>query len=276
DDPDGRVSGSGDRRLREAGLRVHVGDGAAEAARLLEGYLKHRRTGLPAVIVKVATSLDGRIAAASGDARWVSGPPARAWVHTLRTQVDAILVGSNTLLRDDPELTARIEGVLAPRQPLRVVVDSRARTPATARALGPGSMVVTAEPSPPAWREELAATGAEVLVLPLDGRYVSMAALLRALGERGMLSVLVEGGGTLLGSLFDQRYVDRLYAVIAPVIIGAHDAPSAVAGAGAQVMAAAPRLRDLTVERLGEDILVAGVPVWPDAAPGAGDPAAAN
>lgn len=265
DDPNPLVAGGGAARLRDAGIEVTSGDGAAEAARVMEGYLHHRATGRPLVLVKYAASLDGRIASASGDARWVSGPEAREWVHRLRTKVDAIVVGSGTALVDDPELTARPAGIEDPHQPLRVVLDSRGRLPATARLLGPGSLVVTTRGATSAWTRSIVETGAEVLAMPSDGSYVSLGGLLDALGERGVLTMLVEGGGTLLGTLFDQRRVDRLYAVIAPVIIGAADAPSPVSGIGAQVMADAPRLRDVTVERLGEDTLISGVPVWPDA-----------
>ncbi len=265
DDPNPLVAGSGAARLREAGLEVTSGDGAAESARLLEGYLHHRATGRPFVIVKYASSLDGRIASASGDARWVSGPEARSWVHDLRTKVDAIMVGSTTALVDDPELTARPEGVEDPHQPLRIVTDSRGRLSSDARVLGPGALIATTAAAPEAWRAAIVATGAEVLVLPGDQDYVALSALLDALGERGVLTLLVEGGGALLGALFDRRMVQRLYAVIAPVIIGATEAPSAVSGIGARVMADAPRLRDLSVERLGEDTLISGVPAWPDA-----------
>lgn len=272
-DPDPQVSGRGDANLRAAGVRVKAGDGAPESSRLLEAYLHHRRTGRPLVIVKFAVSLDGRIAAASGDSRWVSGPEARAWAHRERTRLDAIAVGSNTVLVDDPELTARPDGVTDPHQPLRVVLDSQGRIAPAARVLrNGGALVVTTAASSAAWRASVAAAGAEVLEVPAgpDGR-VSLPALLDALGKRGVLSMLVEGGGTLLGAFFDQRLVGRLYAVIAPVIIGASNAPSAVAGVGAERMRDAPRLRDLTVERLGEDTLIAGVPVWPDATDEGGD-----
>jgi len=265
DDPNPLVAGSGAARLREAGLEVTSGDGATEAARLSEGYLHHRATGQPLVIAKYAASLDGRIASASGDARWISGPEARQWLHVLRTKLDAIMVGSTTAVMDDPQLTARPEGIEEPHQPLRTVVDSQGKLPASARVLGPGSLVATTEASSAEWRDAITATGAEVLVLPAEKSYVSIEALLNALGERGVLTLLVEGGGALLGALFDQRRVQRLYAVIAPVIIGAIDAPSAVSGTGAHVMADAPRLRDVTVERLGEDTLISGVPAWPDA-----------
>ena len=276
-DPDAQVAGGGDTRLRAAGVDVEAGDGAAESARVLEGYLKHRRTGLPAVIVKVAMSLDGRIAAASGDARWVSGPEAREWVHRLRTQVDAVVVGSGTLVADDPALTARPGGTTeGAHQPARVVVDSRARTQPSARLLtetGGPVLIATVEGYSAVWCAAIEARGGEVLVLPgeaaPDGAtHVDPGALFAALGQRGMLNVMVEGGGVLLGALFDRRLVDRLYAVIAPVIVGAAAAPSAVSGRGAQVMREAPRLRDLAVTRLGEDVLVEGVPVWPDATAG--------
>ncbi len=273
-DPDEHVAGAGDARLRAAGLDVEAGDGEAESTRILEGYLKHRRTGSPAVIVKVAMSLDGRIAAASGDARWVSGPEAREWVHGLRTQVDAVIVGSGTLVADDPALTARPRGTAeGAQQPARVVVDSRARTQPSARLFvetGGPVLIATVEGFPAAWRSSIEARGGEVLVLPSEsgadgGAHVSLEALFAALGQRGMLNVMVEGGGVLLGALFDRRLVDRLYAVIAPVVVGAAAAPSAISGRGAQVMREAPRLRDLAVTRFGEDVLVEGVPAWPDA-----------
>ncbi|RJQ08765.1 MAG: bifunctional diaminohydroxyphosphoribosylaminopyrimidine deaminase/5-amino-6-(5-phosphoribosylamino)uracil reductase RibD [Dehalococcoidia bacterium] len=279
-DLDAQVAGAGDARLRAAGLDVEAGDGAAESARVLEGYLKHRRTGLPAVIVKVAMSLDGRIAAASGDARWISGPEARDWVHRLRTQVDAVVVGSGTLVADDPVLTARPGGTVeGAHQPARVIVDSRAHTQPSARLFsesGGPVIVATIEGAPAAWRSAIESRGGEVLELPgetaPDGVvHVDLEALFRAFGQRGMLNVMVEGGGVLLGALFDRRLVDRLYAVIAPVIVGAAAAPSAVSGRGAQVMRDAPRLRDLAVTRLGEDVLVEGVPVWPDATAGQRD-----
>ncbi len=266
DDPNPLVSGTGAQRLRDAGIEVSQGDGAAESSRLLEGYLHHRATGRPFVVAKYAASLDGRIASASGDARWISGPDARAWAHVIRSRVDAIVVGSETVIADDPLLTARPEGVAEPHQPLRVALDSRGRIPPTARMLGPGSLVATTDAAPSSWRSSVASAGAEVVVIREHGGQLSLAALLNFLGERGVLTTLVEGGGTILGALFDERLVNRLYAVLAPVVIGATSAPAAVSGRGASVMAAATRLSDVEVDRLGEDILITGVPVWPDAA----------
>jgi diaminohydroxyphosphoribosylaminopyrimidine deaminase/5-amino-6-(5-phosphoribosylamino)uracil reductase len=269
-DPDPQVDGRGHRKLEDAGIAVHAGEGDAEARRINEAFIKHRAKGTPFVIAKFAASLDGRIAAASGDSRWVSGPQSRDWAHDLRTKVDAILVGSSTVVIDDPLLTARPGDQDAERQPLRVVVDSRGRTPPMARVLtGPArTLVATVERAPSAsggWRASLRAAGAEILNFPaVDGR-VDLLALLRELAGRDVLSLLVEGGGVMLGGFFDRGLVDKVHAVIAPMIIGAEDAPAAVAGQGAYRMADALRLRDITVERLGDDLLVTGYPDYPQA-----------
>ena len=266
-DPDPHVNGRGKAELESAGVTVFVGEGEEEARRINEAYLKHRTTGLPFVTAKFAASLDGKIAATSGDSRWVSGPESRRWAHRQRTVVDAIMVGVRTVLIDDPELTARPEpGEGAqqadgePRQPLRVVVDSQGRTPASARVLHPPAraLVATTDASSEAWRREMGDASAEVLVLPESAGRVDLAELLRHLGGRDILSLLVEGGGELLGSFFDLGLVDKVQAIIAPIIIGGQDAPAAVAGRGARRMADALRLRDVTVERLGEDVLVTG------------------
>ena len=259
-DPDPRVRGGGVAELQAAGIRVVLGEGAEEAARQLEDFITHRTLRRPLVVVKFAASLDGRIAAVSGDSRWVSGPAARAWVHRERAALDAIMVGSGTALADDPLLTARPDDGPARRQPLRIVVDSRGRLPPAAKVLDreARTLVATTAASPQSWREALEACGADTIVLPSgqDGR-VDLAELLNELGRRNKLSVLVEGGATLLGSLFDAGLVDKVHAVIAPLIIGG-PAPAAVAGEGAQRMADARRLTDVTVERLGDDVLVTG------------------
>ncbi len=262
DDPDPNGRGAGARELREAGIEVVAGEGEQEARRINEAYVKQRLTGLPFVIAKWAMSLDGKIAATSGDSRWVSGPETREWSHELRTKIDAIMVGVRTVLVDDPQLTARPGDIVAERQPLRIVADSRGRTPVTARVLdGPGrALVATTSASRAAWRRQMAEAGTEVLLLPdRDGR-VDLAELLRALGERQVLSLLVEGGGELLGAFFDGGLVDKVQAVVAPLVIGGDEAPAAVAGRGVERMADALRLRNVSVERLGEDVLVVGYP----------------
>jgi diaminohydroxyphosphoribosylaminopyrimidine deaminase/5-amino-6-(5-phosphoribosylamino)uracil reductase len=196
----------------------------------------------------------------------VSGPETLVWAHANRPKLDAILVGAATVVIDDPQLTARPDGIESARQPLRVVLDSAGRIPTTAKVLAGSSktLIVTTGRSRADWRSAIGATGAEVLVLDADeaGR-VPLRPLLEELGRRGVLLLLVEGGGVVIGSFFDQRLVDKVTAVIAPMIVGAADAPAAVAGTGAAYMRDAVHLRDVEVERLGEDILVTGYPVWP-------------
>jgi len=259
-DPDANVSGSGLARLRAAGVDVEVGDGEQESRSILEGYIKHRTTGLPFVIVKFAATLDGKIAATSGDSRWVAGEAARAWAHEIRTKVDAIMCGINNVLLDDPQLTARPGGLPAERQPLRVVADSRGRTPLDAKVLAPGAatLIATTDASPAEWRKAIEATGAEVSVLAADDRgRVDLRALMRMLGERGVLTLIAEGGGVLHASLFAAGLADKVHAIIAPKIVGGSAYP-AVAGEGVAHMADAVRLQEVEVERLGDDVLISG------------------
>jgi len=262
----GEKSGGGHAVLDAAGIRVTVGEGEAEARRVNEAFFKHRETGLPFVIAKFAASLDGRIAAASGDSRWVSGPEAREWSHRLRTRIDAIICGSETIIIDDPLLTARPDGSDAARQPLRVVVDSRGRVAPMARVFQGTdwalTLVATTEDASATWRASVEATGAEALTFAKLGDHVDLEELLRELARRDVVTVLIEGGGVLLGGFFDRGLVDQVHAIIAPIIVGAADAPGAIAGRGADRMADALRMRDITVERLGEDILVTGYPQY--------------
>jgi diaminohydroxyphosphoribosylaminopyrimidine deaminase/5-amino-6-(5-phosphoribosylamino)uracil reductase len=258
-DPDGEAAG-GAARLRAAGIEVTVGDGAGQAARQLEGFIKHRTTGRPFVIAKFAATLDGKIAAASGDSRWVAGEEARAWAHAFRTRIDAIMCGVNNVLLDDPQLTARPGGEAASRQPLRIVADSRGRTPTEARVLGQGgaTLIATTEAASAGWCDGVRATGAEVCVLPAgdDGR-VDLGALLDLLGKRGVLTLLVEGGGVLHASLFAGGLVDKVHAIIAPKIVGG-DAYPAVAGSGVNRMSDAITLSGVEIERLGDDVAIVG------------------
>lgn len=259
-DPDAKVSGEGVARLRAAGVDVEIGDGEREARKSLEWHIKHRTTGLPFVIVKFAATLDGKIAATSGDSRWVAGDAARAWAHEFRTKVDAIMCGVNNVLLDDPQLTARPGGQPSERQPLRVVADSRGRTPLDARVLGAGgkTLIATTGASPEGWRDAVRSLGGEVAVLPADasGR-VEMRELLSLLGRRDVVSLLAEGGGVLHASLFAAGLVDKVHAIIAPKIVGGTMYP-AVAGEGVAHMAEALRLRDVEIERLGDDVTITG------------------
>ncbi|MBI2940606.1 MAG: bifunctional diaminohydroxyphosphoribosylaminopyrimidine deaminase/5-amino-6-(5-phosphoribosylamino)uracil reductase RibD [Chloroflexi bacterium] len=267
-DPFPLVRGRGFQALEAAGIRVVVGERAEEARSLNAGFAKHVATGLPHVIAKWAMTLDGKIATVGGDSRWVSGEDARAVVHELRDRVDAVIVGVNTVIADDPRLTARRAAETDHRSlrlnaPLRVVVDSRARVPPASALLAPdlarGTVIAVSDAAPLDRRAALAATGAAVVVLPADAGRVDVVALLRWLGNAGVLNVLVEGGGELLASFFRRDLIDEVYAFVAPKVVGGR-APTPVGGDGVERMAQARPLEITCVQRVGQDLLVVGRP----------------
>jgi diaminohydroxyphosphoribosylaminopyrimidine deaminase/5-amino-6-(5-phosphoribosylamino)uracil reductase len=257
-----RVLGRGKGELEQAGIRVPVGECEAEARQVNEAYAKFVTEGVPFITVKFAMSLDGKIATRSGDSRWISGELARKRVHHLRYTSDAVMAGVGTVLADDPRLTARCcgSGGLLKKQPLRVIVDSRGRTPLTARVFSePGQAVlVLGRAAEPRERDSFTRVGAELLELPAPDGRVDLKNLLVVLGERKVASVLVEGGGTLAGALFDEGLVDKVIAFIAPLIIGGREAKTAVAGRGVDKVQDSLKLEQVTVERFGEDVMVSG------------------
>lgn len=261
-DPNPLISGRGIDRLNEAGIRTHVGTCERKAHHINEAYIKHITTGLPFVIAKFAMSLDGKIATRTGQSKWITGPDARRYAHALRYIVDAVMVGVNTVIADNPRLTARGcggRGGTGRVQPLRLIVDSKGRVPLNARVFEPPGnvLLVVAEPLAPAKKERLTAVGAEVMEVPDSRGAVDVVALLKLLGQRQIGSVLVEGGGALLGSLFDRRLVDKVQVFMSPVIIGGGRATT-VAGRGIDKMAEALRLKRTAVKSLGDDVLVTG------------------
>jgi diaminohydroxyphosphoribosylaminopyrimidine deaminase/5-amino-6-(5-phosphoribosylamino)uracil reductase len=249
-DPDSRIRGAGIKALQAAHVRTEVGAQEMRARRLNEFYVKHRETGRPFVTAKFAMSLDGKIATRTGESRWITGDEARRHGHRLRHMHDAILVGINTVIIDDPELTTRLDGE-NPRQPLRVVVDSQLRIRQSARVVGPNTLIATTKEG----RVGLA----QVLTLPAtsEGR-VSFPDLLDELGRRDILSVLVEGGGEVHAAMFGQDLVDKVYAYVAPKLIGGGGAPGPLGGEGIDLLADATSLKDVDVIRLGEDFLISG------------------
>jgi diaminohydroxyphosphoribosylaminopyrimidine deaminase / 5-amino-6-(5-phosphoribosylamino)uracil reductase len=258
EDPDPRVAGGGLARLRAAGIAVEAGLCAVEAAEINAGFLSRLRLGRPLVTLKLATSLDGRIAAPSGESRWITGPAAREHAHLLRATHDAILVGTDTVIADDPQLTCRLPG-LAEHSPVRVVIDRQLRVPSDAHLFAEAravpTWVLTLASADEARQKALGDAG--VIVIPAEpdraGR-IDLVTALSLLGERGLTRLLVEGGGRLAASLLRAGLVDRLVWLHAPLLLGGDGIP-AVAELGLDRLADAPAFERLTSDLVGEDVL---------------------
>ncbi|WP_199564678.1 bifunctional diaminohydroxyphosphoribosylaminopyrimidine deaminase/5-amino-6-(5-phosphoribosylamino)uracil reductase RibD [Parvularcula marina] len=254
-DPNPLAAGGADR-LRAAGIRVrHVL--VPEADRLIRPWVHGLTASRPYVYAKLAMSLDGRTATKTGESKWITGPEARTHGHLLRQRTDAIIVGVETVLADDPGLDPRPEGVV-PAPSLKIVMDSRLRTPAEAKLLStPGDVLIfttgTAD-----WQAEdaLREQGAEIIRIPSVNDRPSLSAALAHLKEIGCQSVMIEGGGTLLSSVFDDGLVDEVWAYIAPLILGG--GRPAISGEGPDQLASAFTLADRQVEQLGTDLFIRG------------------
>lgn len=262
-DPNPLVSGKGLRILEEAGIKTFVGQYEERTREINEGYIKFITTGMPFVIAKFAMSLDGKIATQNGDSKWISGEESRNFVHYLRHIVDAIMVGANTVVADDPQLSARGcsgKGGKTKLQPLRVIVDGRGRTPLSARVFEePGkTLVVVAKPFNAKTAEGFRKAGAEIVELPAEKGVIDLKELLKILGKREVTSILVEGGSGLFGSLFDRGLVDKVLAFVSPIIIGGDEAKSAVGGNGVRKVANALCLNRVKIVEFGDDVLISG------------------
>jgi len=258
-DPNPAVSGNGIGILRRRGVQVELGVEAEACAELIAGFSKHVQTGLPLVTLKLAASLDGRIATGSGASRWITGPQARKFVHRLRNEVDAVMVGANTVIADDPALTCRMRGG---RDPLRVVVDGRLRVPLGARVLtraaARGTLLATVTRKPRIL-SALGERGVAVLLLPGKKGMLSLRRLLLELGRRGVQSVLLEGGATLAAAALREKVVDRMLLFYAPMLIGG-DGRAMLGNLGVGDLGDAITLNELRIGRLGGDVLVRARP----------------
>lgn len=261
-DPNPLVAGQGRQRLLAAGIPVTTGVLEAEALRQQAGFRSRVSRGRPWTVLKYAMTLDGKVAAPNGHSRWVTGEAARARVHRWRDELDAIAVGSGTVLADDPALTTR--GIPGGRDPRRVVFDRRGRVPATARALGTGSILVTAPQTPP---EPYAARGVTVLPAP------DLASALRGLGELGINSLLLEGGPRLAGAFVEADMVDEVRVFVAPKLLGAGLSP--LDRPTLEALHLARPLQQVSTEQLGTDILIQGllhdIPTLPSELAGAAE-----
>jgi diaminohydroxyphosphoribosylaminopyrimidine deaminase/5-amino-6-(5-phosphoribosylamino)uracil reductase len=258
-DPNPRVDGRGRARLEAAGIEVTAGVREAEARALNRAFICAVTEGRPHVTLKAAVTLDGKNAAADGASRWITGEAARLEGHRLRFAADAVLVGIGTVQADDPRLTVRHPD-LPPKEPFRVVVDSRLRIDPDAQVLRAGdprrAIVACVAPAPSGPVATLRAGGARVLELPGDGDgRVDLRALLEALRALDVIAVLVEGGGELAGALVESRVVDRVAFFVAPKLVGGRDAPGPVGGRG-RALKDALALVDVSTRRLGDDLLV--------------------
>jgi len=257
-DPDPRVNGRGLEALRAAGLDVAIGVLSDEAMRQNRVFLTSTRRQRPYVTVKAAMTLDGRIADVQGTSRWITGDAARGEAHRLRSEADAVVVGVETVLRDDSALTVRL-GQPWPREPYRVVLDTGARTPPTARLISAATpsraLVVVGDRAPAARRSALEATGATVVPVNESNGRVDIGESLAALFARDVRSVLVEGGAEVHAAFLEAGVVDHVAIFVAPRLLGGRAAPGVIGGAG-RALKDAVQLHDLTVRSLGDDLLI--------------------
>jgi diaminohydroxyphosphoribosylaminopyrimidine deaminase / 5-amino-6-(5-phosphoribosylamino)uracil reductase len=262
-DPNPQVAGAGMEQLKAAGLEVVVGVMEEEARQLNEVFFHYVRTRRPFVTLKTASTLDGKIATRTGHSRWITGGAARKEVHALRRKHDAILVGIGTVLADDPELTARQDGVAMGKQPVRIILDRQLRTPLGARVVQceqAKTWIVTTTASSEEKRAALLSKG--VTVIALDGP-LKIEEVLEVLGERGITSLLVEGGAEVNAAFLQARAIQKIISYVSLKLVGGREAPSVFGGSGYASMDEAVHLTNTLIDRIDEhDLRIIGYPQW--------------
>jgi diaminohydroxyphosphoribosylaminopyrimidine deaminase/5-amino-6-(5-phosphoribosylamino)uracil reductase len=265
EDPNPLVTGRGLKSLKKAGLDVEVGVLEKECRRLNEAFCKYILKKEPFVILKVAATLDGKIATREGDSKWISGETSRHFVHRMRDQVDGVVVGIGTVLKDDPQLTARIK---KGRDPYRIILDSRLRIPEDAKVIGNSpskTIIATTELAARDKIERLEKKGVRILTLDSKQGRVDLKNCLSKLGEMGMMSLLVDGGSQVNGSFLDEGLIDKILFFLSPKLIGDREALGIFGGSGKANLKETIPLNELRVRRMGEDILIEGylIPPFP-------------
>jgi diaminohydroxyphosphoribosylaminopyrimidine deaminase/5-amino-6-(5-phosphoribosylamino)uracil reductase len=258
EDPNPLVRGRGLKSLKRAGLDVEVGVLEKECRRLNEAYCKYILKKEPFVILKVAATLDGKIATKEGDSKWISGETSRNFVHRIRNQVDGVVIGIGTVLKDDPQLTTRIKNG---RDPYRVILDSRLRIPEEAKVIGISpskAIIATTELADKDKIESLEKKGVRILIIDSKKGRVDLETCLYKLGEMGMMNLLVEGGSQINGSFLDEGLIDKILLFFSPKLIGDREALGIFGGSGKATLKEAIPLNKLRVRRMGEDILIEG------------------
>lgn len=260
-DPNPQVAGRGRQKLLDAGIEVNTGILEKEARQLNEAFFKYIQCGVPLVALKTAMTLDGKIAAPSGDSKWITGEDARNHVHQLRNTYDAILVGIGTVLQDDPLLNTRLDSEDI-HHPIRIIIDSQLDLPLESRIVKSSNelrSLIFCSIQADVYREKnLHDAGCEIIRLPDQCGLVPLDKVLDHLGQLGICSVLVEGGGEINASLLEKRLIDKVYCFIAPKIIGGRNAPTPVGGTGLNLMREAWELQSLEIIRFQRDILITG------------------
>jgi diaminohydroxyphosphoribosylaminopyrimidine deaminase / 5-amino-6-(5-phosphoribosylamino)uracil reductase len=258
-DPNPLVAGSGIQKLRNAGIQVDVGILSKKATDLNKVFFHYISTKRPFVTLKSATSLDGKIATTTGESKWITGEASRLDVHQYRHEHDAILVGVNTVIKDDPSLTTRLPG--GGKNPIRIVLDSHLKTPLDAKLINDGlaeTWIITAQ-TPPEERLQALQSKRNVKVIPMNEKAIGIPQLLDLLGKREITSLFVEGGSTVNGSFITAKCVDQFVMYIAPKVIGGANAPTAIGGDGFKRMSECMPLTIQTIERIGEDIKIVAI-----------------
>jgi diaminohydroxyphosphoribosylaminopyrimidine deaminase / 5-amino-6-(5-phosphoribosylamino)uracil reductase len=266
-DPNPNVAGGGCGKLRDEGIEVREGVLEAECRGLNEAFIKFVTSGSPMVISKTAMTLDGFTATVSGDSKWITNERSRRLVHRLRDRVDAVMVGVGTVLADNPRLTVRAVRRNIP-QPYRVIVDTHLKTPRDAAVVAcddpERTIIVVGKGVPCARRQEFRDTGVDIVECAERQDGIDMGVLLGILAARQVVSVLVEGGAHLLGSMVRKRLIDKFYVFRAPVLLGGNDGVPMASGAGAAEISRCLKLKDVSVRRLDKDVLTVGYPVYPN------------
>ncbi len=257
-DPNPLNNGKGAQTLMENGVKVEIGVLEEQCKKLNEVFIKYISKKLPFVTVKVAESLDGKIATKTGDSKWITSDKSRNYAHRIRAEYDAVAVGVNTVLRDNPKLTAWF----SKKNPVRIIVDSQLSTPYDSNIfLSPGKVIIVtlaANPGQETQNRLNLSQKAQILKVKEKAGQINLKDMMKKLAQMEITNILVEGGGTLIGSLFDEGLVDRVLFFISPKIIGGKDSISSVMGEGITNVHKAARVKDLTVSRIGEDIVVKG------------------
>ena len=260
-DPNPRVSGRGLKILQDAGIETYTGVLEQEAHKLNQAFFKYIQTGTPLVSLKVAMTLDGKIATSIGDSRWISGEASRQYVHQLRNVYDAIMVGIGTVLKDDPMLNTRLEEQDC-RNPVRIIIDTNLDLPQSSNivktATRQKTIVFCGQQADYSRQEFLGEAGLTIIQLPTDEEKLPLEEVLRVLGEMEIMTLLVEGGGEINGYLIEKDLIDKVYWFIAPKIVGGREAPTPVGGRGIQQLKDALLLKSMEIQRFDEDILITG------------------